>query len=49
MKKMFINEFSIEEIRPFSLTKLLTYKDYQDKYKERHFKISQFYGDLTVE
>ena len=31
------------------MTKLLTYKDYQNKYKERHFKISQFYGDLKVE
>ena len=45
----FINDFSLEEIKPYSVTKLLTYNDYQDKYKERHFKISQFYGDLTVE
>ena len=45
----FINEFSLEEIRPYSMTRLLTYKDYQEKYKESHFKISLFYGDLTVE
>ena len=45
----FINDFSLEEIKPYSVTKLLTYNDYKEKYKERHFKISQFYGDLTVE
>ena len=45
----FINDFSLEEIKPYSVTKLLTYKDYKDKYKERHFTISQFYGDLTLE
>ena len=45
----FINDFSLEEIKPYSVTKLLTYQDYKDKYKERHFKISQFYGDLTLE
>ena len=27
--------------------KLLTLKDYLDKYKERHYSISKFYGDLT--
>jgi len=45
----FINDFSSEEIKPYPVTKLLRYNDYQDKYKERHFKISQFYGDLTLE
>ena len=45
----FINDFSLEGIKPYSVTKLLTYNDYKDKYKERHFKISQFYGDLTLE
>ena len=43
----FINHFSSEEIKPYHITKLLTLKDYLDKYKDRHFKISQFYGDLT--
>ena len=45
----FISTFSSKEIKPFSVTKLITLADYQDKYKERHFAISQFYGDLTVE
>ena len=31
------------------MKKLLTKEDYFDKYKERHIKISHFYGDLTVE
>ena len=45
----FINDFSSEEIKPYPVKKLLTLKDYNDKYKERHIKISHFYGDLTVE
>ena len=45
----FISTFSSKEIKPFPVTKLITLADYQDKYKERHFEISQFYGDLTVE
>ena len=45
----FIKNFSSKEIKSFPITKLLTYQDYQDKYKDRHFKVSQFYGDLTVE
>ena len=45
----FIKMFSAEEIKPFPLTKLITYDDYIEKYKDRHFKISQFYGNLTKE
>ena len=45
----FISKFSSKEIKPFPITKLLTYKDYIDKYKDRHFTISSYYGDLTVE
>ena len=45
----FINDFSSEEIKPYPVKKLLTLYDYNDKYKERHIKISHFYGDLTVE
>ena len=45
----FINKFSSKEIKPFPITKVLTYQDYLDKYKTNHFKISQFYGDLTLE
>ena len=43
----FINIFSSKEIKPFHLTKLIRYEDYIDKYKNRHFKISQFYGNLN--
>ena len=45
----FINQFSSKDIKPFPTTKLVTYNDYIDKYKDRHFSISQFYGDLTPE
>ena len=43
----FINDFSSEEIKPYPVKKLLTIDDYNDKYKERHIKISHFYGDLN--
>ena len=43
----FIKGFSSKEIKPFPITKLVTYEDYKKKYKDRHFKISQFYGNLT--
>ena len=45
----FIIKYSSNEIKPFPMTKLLTYQDYVDKYKDRHFKISQFYGNLTLD
>ena len=43
----FIDQFSIKEIKPFYVTKLITLKDYLIKYKDRHFKVSQFYGNLS--
>ena len=43
----FINTLSSTEMKPYPLTRLLTYEDYKDKYKDRHIKISQFYGDLN--
>ena len=43
----FINQFASEKIKPFQVTKLINFNDYLDKYKDRHIKISQFYGDLT--
>ena len=43
----FIQNFASEEIRPYHLTKLINYEDYLNKYKDRHIKISKFYGDLT--
>ena len=45
----FIKHFSSEEIKPYHLTKLITYNDYLDKYKDKYIKISEFYGDLTPE
>ena len=45
----FIKNYSSKDIKPYPLTKLITYEDYVKKYKDRHFKISQFYGDLTKE
>ena len=47
--KDFIKKFSSEEIKPYHMTKLITYNDYLDKYKDRHKAISEFYGDLTPE
>ena len=43
----FIKNFSSEQVKPYRITKLITLNDYFDKYKDRHLKISQFYGDLT--
>ena len=45
--KDFIQKYSSEEIKPYHVAKLINLKDYLEKYKDRHFKISQFYGDLT--
>ena len=45
----FIIKFSSKDIKPFPLTKLVTLDDYLNKYKERHKKISEYYGDLTKE
>ena len=45
----FIEKYSSKDIKPFPLTKLITYNEYLNKYKDRHIKISQFYGDLTPE
>ena len=45
----FIKNFSSEEIKPYRVTKLITLNDYFDKYKDRHFTVSKYYGDLTPE
>ena len=34
----FINKYSNESIKPFPLTKLITYEEYKNKYKDRHLK-----------
>ena len=45
----FITSFASKEIKPFYITKLVTLEEYVKKYNERHFSISQFYGDLNPE
>ena len=45
----FIDTFSKKDIKPYPLTKLVTYEEYYFKYKDRHKKVSLFYGDLTKE
>jgi len=45
----FIKKCSDKEIKPFPLIRLVTYRDYMKIYKNRHFKISTFYGDLKPE
>ena len=45
----FIKHFSSKEIKPYPITKVITYDDYKEKYKDRHFAISKYYGDLTLE
>ena len=43
----FISETSSKEIKPFEIVKLITFRDYVEKYREKHLAISKFYGDLT--
>ena len=43
----FIMQLSSKDIKPFPLTKLVTLHNYLDKYKERHKKVSEFYGYST--
>ena len=43
----FINKYASKDIKPYPITKLIRYEDYLEKYKDRHFIISQFYGDLS--
>ena len=45
----FIKDLSSKDIKPFPLTKLLTIEDYEKKCKEKHDKISKYYGDLKPE
>ena len=45
----FINKFASNEIKPFPLTRLITLDDYIETYKDRHYEISKFYGDLTMD
>ena len=45
----FIENVLSNETKEFPFTKIITYYDYKDKYYERHEKISEFYGNLTLE
>ena len=45
----YINDSSSQEIKNYPLIKIITYENYLKKYKDIHFKISQFYGNLTKE
>ena len=45
----FIKKYSSKNIKPFPLTKLITLYDYENKYKDRHKKISEFYGNMSIE
>ena len=44
----FINRSSDINIKAFPSTKLLTLEEYNDKYKDRHLKISEFYGNIDI-
>ena len=45
----FIQKFTSKTIKPFRLTRLITYKKYVDKYKSKHYKVSTFYGHFSCE
>ena len=45
----FIKNFSSKEIKPYPIVKLITLKDYLKKFKVKHFKLSQFYGNINIQ
>jgi len=45
----FINKSSDNNTRPYPITKLITFQEYKDKYKNRHLKIAKFYGNINNE
>ena len=45
----YIYKTSSKEIKPYPITKLITFNDYTNNYKYIHHKIAQYYGDLTSE
>ena len=42
----FIKKHASKNIKPFFITKLLTYKEYKEKYHSRHEKIAKYYGEF---
>ena len=45
----FIEKFSSKDIKAYPITRLITYNNYIKYYKERHIKISSYYGELNSE
>ena len=45
----FINKYSESNIKTYPMTKLITFQEYKDKYKNRHFKVSNFYGNINLD
>ena len=45
----FINKYSESNIKAYPMTKLITFQEYKDKYKNRHFKVSNFYGNINLD
>ena len=45
----YIKKYCSKEIKTYNITKVITLKNYLEKYKDIHSKISQFYGDLSPE
>ena len=43
----FINKYSYSKIKAYPITKLITFQEYKDKYKDRHKKIASFYGNIN--
>ncbi len=43
----FINKYSDTNIKAYPITKLITFQEYKDKYKDRHKKIASFYGNIN--
>ena len=45
----FINKYSDAKIKAYPMTKLITFQEYKDKYRNRHFKVSNFYGNINLD
>ena len=45
----FIINSSDINIKPYPITKLITFQEYKEKYKERHSKVSEFYGNIDLD
>ena len=43
----YIKDFSSIKLKPYPITELITYQKYLHKYKDKHYLISKYYGDLS--